>query len=96
MLCLTCLDCDTVCRCVLWCTVPRSCSSGSTTTARYCSPPAMAGAAPDLHPCQVFHKRPYGMGAGMRKLICRWYQKQDPFDLALEVIIFSLILEIRF
>ena len=34
---------------------------------------------------KVFSKRPYGMGAGMRRLISGWYLDQDPYDLALEV-----------
>jgi len=34
---------------------------------------------------KVFCKRPYGMGAGMRKFISKWYLTQDPYDLALEV-----------
>jgi len=34
---------------------------------------------------KVFNKRPYGMGAGMRRFISKWYLSQDPYDLALEV-----------
>lgn len=35
---------------------------------------------------KVFNKRPYGMGAGMRRFLQKWYLDQDPFDLALEVL----------
>ena len=30
----------------------------------------------------VFKKKPFGMGAGMRKLVQSWYHKQDAFELA--------------
>jgi len=36
------------------------------------------------HHRMVFKKKPFGMGAGMRKLVESWYHKQDAFDLAVE------------
>ena len=36
------------------------------------------------HHRMVFKKKPFGMGAGMKKLVKSWYHKQDAFDLAVE------------